>query len=160
MCVSSCAFLKIRKEAMVGGRPRLPISTFGAIKTTTLGVRRYRVQTRFRDWDGRTRQVTAVGSSRNAAQSALKVGLAARLSGGGIGDSVTADSPFPALAQAWLEDVTLDVDRSQGAKDTYQRQVRGLDFPFFEHFTVRDVTVGRSERSHIRERSTPEPSSA
>lgn len=130
----------------MAGRPRLPISTFGSITTSPFGIRRYRAQTRFRDGDGRTRQVTAVGSSRNAAQATLKVGLAARLPAGGAVDSLTASSPLPALAQAWREDVTLDVDRSQGTKDTYQRQVRGLVLPFFEHFTVREVTVGRIER--------------
>ncbi|TFD57680.1 hypothetical protein E3T39_12905 [Cryobacterium suzukii] len=141
----------------MAGRPRLPISTFGAIKTTTLGIRQYRAQTCFRDWDGRTRQVTAVGFRRNAAQAALKVGLAARLPGGGIGDSLTAPSPFPAPAHAWLEDVTLDVDRSQGTKDTYQRQARGLVLPFFEHFPVREVTVGRIERFLREQRARSYP---
>jgi hypothetical protein len=66
------------------------------------------------------------------------------------------------LAEAWMEDVMLDVDRSQGTKDTYQRELRVLVVPFFENFTIREVTVGRTElfsgsrgRSRRREPNTP-----
>jgi len=129
----------------MAGRPRLPFSTFGSIRTTAVGAGRYRAQARFRDEDGRARQVTAVGSSRNAAQAALKVDLAAHLRASGAGDSLNAGSPFPLLAQAWMEDVMLDVDRATGTKDVYQSELRGLVLPYFEHFTVREVTVGRIE---------------
>ena len=129
----------------MAGRPRLPISTFGSITTVKLGPGRFRATTVFRDWDGQSRQVGATRESRNAAQAALKVDLAARLRTGGAGDSLTASSPFPLLAAAWMEDVMLDVDRTLGTKDTYQRQLRGLVVPFFEHFTIREVTVGRIE---------------
>ena len=128
------------------GRPRLPISTFGSITTTKLGPGRFRATTVFRDWDGQSRQVGATRSSRNAAQAALKVDLAARLRVGGVGDSLNAGSPFPLLTEVWMEDVMLDLDRSQGTKDTYRRELRVLVLPFFEHFTVRDVTVGRIKR--------------
>ncbi|TFD67720.1 tyrosine-type recombinase/integrase [Cryobacterium ruanii] len=91
------------------------------------------------------RHVGATCESRNAAQAALKADLAARLRSGGVGDSVDASSPFPLLAAAWLEDVMLDVVRSQGTKDTYQRELRALVLTFFENFTIREVTVGRIE---------------
>jgi len=130
----------------MAGRPRLPISTFGGITTQKVGPGVFRSMTRFRDWDGQTRRVTATGSSRNDAEATLKADLAARLRSGGAGDLLNAGSPFPLLAQAWLDDVMLDVDRTQGTKDTYQREVRGLVLPFFENFTIREVTVGRIER--------------
>ena len=130
----------------MAGRPRLPISTFGGITTQKVGPGIFRSMTRFRDWDGQTRRVTATGSSRNDAEATLKADLAARLRSGGAGDLLNAGSPFPLLAQAWLDDVMLDVDRTQGTKDTYQREVRGLVLPFFENFTIREVTVGRIER--------------
>ncbi len=129
----------------MAGRPRLPISTFGAITTQQVSLGIFRSVTRFRDWDGQTRKVTATGSSRNDAQAALKSDLAARLRAGGSGDLLTASSPFLLLAAAWMEDVMLDVDRSQGTKDTYQRELRVLVLPFFENFTIREVTVGRIE---------------
>ncbi|TFC95475.1 site-specific integrase [Cryobacterium sinapicolor] len=138
----------------MAGRPRLPISTFGAITTTQVSLGVFRAVTRFRDWDGQTRKVTATSSSRNAAQAALKADLAARLHAGDVGDSLHAGSPFPLLAAAWMEDVMNDVDRSQGTKDTYQRQLRLLVLPFFENFTVREVTVGRIELFLKKQRET------
>nr|WP_233197223.1 site-specific integrase [Cryobacterium sp. N21] len=132
----------------MAGRPRLPISTFGAIKTTEVGAGRFRAMARFRDWDGQSRQVTATGSSRNAAETALKVELATRMrvgNVGNVGDSANARSPFRMLAEAWLEDLMLDVDRANGTKTVYEYELRGLVLPFFEHFTVREVTVGRIE---------------
>ena len=96
----------------MAGRPRLPIGTFGEIKTNEVGPGRFRARTRFRDWDAQTRQVSATGASRNAAATALKVVLAARMRVGDASDSLSADSPFSVLAEAWLEDLRLDVDRS------------------------------------------------
>lgn len=68
----------------MAGRPRLPISTFGAISTTEVGPGRFRATTRFRDWDGQSRKVTASGATRNAAETALKVELAARMRVGNL----------------------------------------------------------------------------
>ena len=129
----------------MAGRPRLPISTFGAITTTQVGPERFRAVTVFRDWDGESRQVSATRSSRNAAQAALKADLAVRMRAGNSDDSLTASSPFPLLAEAWIDDVRQDIDRSQGTKDTYVRELRTLILPFFKNFTIREVTVGRVE---------------
>ncbi|MDJ0378000.1 site-specific integrase [Cryobacterium sp. PH31-L1] len=130
----------------MAGRPRTPISTGGTIRTRKVKSGMFRAVTVFRDWDGQTRKVTATSSSRNAAQAALKVDLAARMRAGGLDDALNAGSPFPLLAAAWLDDVEHDVDRSQGTKETYQRQLGTLVLPFFAHFTIREVSVGRVER--------------
>ncbi|SDG79759.1 phage integrase central domain-containing protein [Microbacterium pygmaeum] len=129
----------------MAGRPRLPIGTFGEISTREVAPGRFRSATRFRDWDGQTRQVTASGKSRSAAIAALKANLSGRQRGGGS-DVLTADSRFADLAAAWLEDVWLDPDRSDGTKEVYERELRTLILPTFQHFTVREVTVGRIER--------------
>lgn len=129
----------------MAGRPRLPIGAFGDVKTNQVGPGRFRAYARFRDWDGETRQVSATGASRGAAKSALKERLATRMRLGG-GDTLTGDSPFTKLADAWIEDVRRDVDRSDGTKETYARELRTLIVPYFEHFTVREVTVSRVDR--------------
>lgn len=135
----------------MAGRPRLPIGTFGDIKTNQVAPGRYRAYARFRDWDGETRQVSATGASRGAAQSALKVQLATRMRLGD-GDALTPDSPFTKLADAWIEDVRRDIDRSDGTKETYTRELRTLVIPFFQNFTVREVTVSRVERYLMEQR--------
>lgn len=129
----------------MAGRPRLPIGTFGAIQTSRLASDRYRAWTRFRDWDGQTRQVTVTAASRNAAITALKGDLTKRMHTGDTIDSVNAGSPFTLLAEAWLADLRMDVDRADSTKEIYERELRGLVLPTFEHFTVREVTVGRIE---------------
>jgi hypothetical protein len=122
----------------MAGRPRLPISAFGAIKTVKLAPGRFRASTRFRDWDGQTRQVSATGSSSTNASTALKVDLAGRMRVGD--DALSADSPFPSLAAAWVEYLLLDCDRADSTKEIYQRELRSLELPFFSSFTVREVT--------------------
>lgn len=129
----------------MAGRPRLPIGTFGEITATKVAPGRFRASTRFRDWDGQTRQVTATGASANAAKSALREALAGRMRTGGVGDGLTADSPFSELADAWLDDLRVDPSRSDGTKEVYERELTSLVLPTFQHFTIREVTVGRVE---------------
>jgi hypothetical protein len=76
--------------------------------------------------DGQTRQVTATASSSNAAKMALKAQLADRVRASGASDALTADSPFPRLAGAWLEQLRIDPDRSEGTKEVYERELRSL----------------------------------
>jgi hypothetical protein len=134
------------------GRPRTPISTGGTIRTRKVNPGVFRAITIFRDWDGQNRKVVASGVSRNAAEAALKADLTARLRSGGVGDSLNASSPFVLLAQAWMEDVAQNVDRSQGTRDMCQRELRSLILPFLDNFTIREVTVGRVELSLEQQR--------
>lgn len=131
----------------VDGRPsRLAIGTYGSIQTTELARGRFRALTRFRDWDGQTRQVGATGESRNAAITALKLDLQERMRHAGTQGSLAPDSKFTDLADAWLDDLRLDVDRAESTKETHERQLRGSVLPFFADFAVREITVGRIER--------------
>lgn len=130
----------------MAGRPRLPIGTFGEITVRQVTPHRYQASTRYRDWDGQTRQVSATADGRTAATTALKVRIAARVRQGNADDRLTADSLFSALADAWLEDLHLDVDRSEGTKEVYERELRTLVMPTFQHFVLREITVGKVER--------------
>lgn len=64
----------------------------------------------------------------------------------GTQGSLTPDSKFTDLADAWLDDLRLDVDRAESTKETYERQLRSSVLPFFADFAVREITVGRIER--------------
>lgn len=59
-------------------RPRLPIGTHGAVTAIRLPDGRVEVRTRYRDGDGKARQVSVRAASRSAATSELKKRLAAR----------------------------------------------------------------------------------
>ncbi|MCU1639207.1 MAG: hypothetical protein JWL94_1854 [Microbacteriaceae bacterium] len=63
------------------------------IKTVKVAPGRYRAFTRFRDWDGETRQVSTTGTTQNEAATALKVNWTPLL-GGWIGLHLVADKFF------------------------------------------------------------------
>lgn len=130
----------------MAGRPRLPIGTFGEITVRQVGSNRYRASTRFRDWDGRTRQVSATADGRAAARTELKVRIAERMRRGDTDDRLTQDSLFSALAEAWRDDLFLDVDRSDETKEVYERELRTLALPTFQNFAIHEISVGRVER--------------
>ena len=69
-----------------------------------------------------------------------------RQSAGSVGDTLHAGSAFLDLADAWLENMRSDVDLADGTKDVYERQLRSLVLPTFQHMSVREVTVARLER--------------
>ncbi|MFD6138802.1 tyrosine-type recombinase/integrase [Promicromonospora sp. NPDC060271] len=55
-------------------------------------------------------------------------------------------SPFPDLVRVWLEDLELDPDLAQGTKDLYERDMRTLVLPVFEHFVLREITISKVDR--------------
>lgn len=124
----------------------MPIGTFGEITTSRLESGRFRAFARFRDWDGQTRQVTATAATAGAAKTDLKLRLAERVRVGGAGDALTADSRFTDLAAAWVEHMQNDATLSDGTKEVYERELTSLVIPTFQHFTLREITVGRVER--------------
>jgi len=88
-------------------RPRLTISTFGGITTRVAPSGRFEARTRFRDWDGQTRQVQATGATARAAERSLKSKLTARYLRQPTNPSLTPDSSFEDLATYWLEDIDI-----------------------------------------------------
>ncbi|MCU1419506.1 MAG: Site-specific recombinase XerD, partial [Mycetocola sp.] len=128
------------------GRPRTGIGTFGSISTVANGSKAFTASTRVRDCDGRLRRVTALGSTKASAVAALKAMLPAGDEAGAAGETVTADMPFVALAQLWLEDIKIDPRLSDGTKAVYESELRTLVLPTFAHFTLREVSTARVER--------------
>jgi hypothetical protein len=90
------------------GRSRLEIGCYGDINVSRRRAGSYRAETRYRDWDGEVRKVTATGTSASAAKSALRHKLAQRGADSGHGQALNAESPVSALAAAWLEDHVKD----------------------------------------------------
>ena len=126
------------------GRPRTGVGTFGAIRTVETGAGTFRAVTRLRDWDGHLRRVTATGATRTQAIATLKEKIVERDHVGDTGEAVTADTPFPKFALLWLEEIQIDPRLSDGTKEVYERQLRTLILPAFEHFTIREITTART----------------
>ncbi|MEE6272423.1 hypothetical protein V2J56_03560 [Georgenia sp. MJ206] len=84
-------------------RPRTPIGTHGdPYYEETNGGRQIAV-VRFRDSNGRTRKIKAVGRSRTEALRRLKKKIADHEVAGVGEEDLTADSLFVELADAWLQ---------------------------------------------------------
>jgi integrase len=128
------------------GRSRLEIGCYGDINVSRRRAGSYRAETRYRDWDGEVRKVTATGTSASAAKSALRHKLAQRGADSGHGQALNAESPVSALAAAWLEDVQMRTDLADGTKDVYRRELHSLVLPTFKNFLLREVTTGRVDR--------------
>lgn len=125
-------------------RPRTPIGTFGDIDFTTLGPARVRARTRVRDFDGQVRRVEATASSRKLAEHRLKEKLAQRATHGGS-RQLTPDSSFKELVEVWLADLDLEGGLAPSTRALYERNMRQLVMPAFEHYSLREVTIGRIE---------------
>jgi integrase len=126
----------------MGGRPRSAIGTYGTVRTWRRG-RRWSAEVRYRDVDGGLRKVMATGASRSGAAALLKQRLNSR-SGYGTGGVLTVSSPFGDLAELWLADLD-GRDISEGTKQNYREDLRVHVRPFFEAYTLGEITTGRVE---------------
>jgi len=127
-------------------RPRTPIGTFGQIEFKTMPGDQVRARTRFRDVDGQLRRVEATAATKKAAEHALKTRLAERDDfTTGSGD-LTAGSSFGQLVDVWLGDLDLEGRLAPSSRALYERNMRKLVLPAFEHFALREITVRRVDQ--------------
>lgn len=122
-------------------RPRLGIGTYGKVTRTELEEGRWVARTRFRDFDGVTRQVKAHGASGAKAEAALKAALTQRQRAGG-GGGLTSDSLVGPLLDAWMSDVRAST-RAPQTVDYYARAVEKTIRPALGAITVRECTTAR-----------------
>lgn len=135
----------------MAGRPRIAIGTYGAVRTVRVGPGRYSAFTRYRDLDGRVREVGATDSSQSRAVAELKQRLARR-PGYGSGGVLGLSSPFGDLCDLWLVDLA-GRDISEGTKQNYRDDLRVHVRPFFASYMLGEITTGRVEAFLRRERA-------
>ncbi|WGY00496.1 tyrosine-type recombinase/integrase [Nocardioides sp. QY071] len=127
------------------GRPRTPIGTFGDVTYVKMPGGRVRARTRYRDDDGQVRRVSATGSSNRDALRALKASLAQRPSHVATGE-ITGDTSFAKLVELWLEDLDLTNKLAPSTRALYERNMRQLVMPAFEHYLLREITVRKVDQ--------------
>lgn len=126
-------------------KPRLDIGTFGAISFVTVGRGRVQARARFRGWDGATRQIQATGTTQGTAERALKAKLLDRsLFQPGFA-TLTPDSSFGDLVTYWLADLDLEDRLSRTTRQLYERNMRVLVLPVFQHLALREIGVARCD---------------
>lgn len=127
-------------------RPRIPIGTYGQIMFTTMAGGQVRARTRVRDTDGQMRRIETTARTRKSAEYALKERLAARgdyITGSG---ELTANSTFTELVEVWLADLDLENKIASSTRELYERDMRTLVAPTFQHYLLREISISKVDR--------------
>ncbi|MGW5557580.1 tyrosine-type recombinase/integrase [Micromonospora sp. NPDC003944] len=138
-------------------RPPLPIGTWGNIRIEKLAPNRFCARARFRDYDGKTRDVEAVGTTGPAATRALKEKLRDRATPND--DEITRDTHISTLADLWVEEVTAEERISPQTINNYKTSLRTSILPALGNLRIREATVGRLDK-FLREVAKDRPSAA
>ena len=126
-------------------RQRLPIGSHGAITVMNLPDGRVEVRACYRDFDGKSRLVSARASSRSAAEAALRKRLAERHLYQPVDTTLSLDSLFGELVDYWLADIDLEDRLAPSTRFNYERDMRQLVLPAFGHLTLREIGVARCD---------------
>ncbi|MEQ3550922.1 site-specific integrase [Pseudonocardia nematodicida] len=137
-------------------RPPMPLGSYGAITTWEDGSG-WVAETRFRDFDGVSRQVKRRGKSKAAAVRALRAALVDRHTP--VKESeVVPDTRVGKVADMWLAEVEEAVEsgrRSPGTLDIYRSIYRRHVKPALGEMRIREITTPVVDRalSVIKKRS-------
>jgi hypothetical protein len=104
---------------------------------------RVRARTYVRDFDGAVRQVTKFGSSKAAAERALKLTLRDRMAPGR--SDLTAETRVEVLGRRWLEE--LPADRSTSTRQAYAYVLDNYVIPAMGGLRVREVSTPAVDRA-------------
>lgn len=127
-------------------RPRLGVGTWGQIATAASGPR-FVARVRYRDWDGATRLIEAAGDTARKAERALTAKLSQRTAfQADRAGALTPESPFPDLVRYWLSDLEAEGRLSKSTLELYERDMRTLVLPTFEHLCLREIGVARCDQ--------------
>ncbi|MBQ0895670.1 site-specific integrase [Micromonospora sp. U56] len=138
-------------------RPELPIGTWGKIRTQKLGPNRFRARARFRDYDGKTRDIEATDTTGPAAERALKVKLRDRTTPND--DEITRETRVSRLAELWIEEITTEERIAPQTIQRYETSVRTAILPALGNLRIREASVGRLDR-FLRDIAKDRPSAA
>lgn len=138
-------------------RPPLPLGSWGKITRTQLDDNRWRARTRFRDMDGRTRDVTAVGPTAAKAERKLITELTARSAA--MSADITRDTRLESLTKTWLTEV---IDAGELKPQTIERYTGICNhdiIPALGGLTLREVSVSIVDR-HLKSVAAQRPAQA
>lgn len=102
-------------------------------------------KTRFRDFDGVTRQLRASGRSASAATNELNRKIAERSIPSG-GSDLTPESHLSDLITYWLDEISLEGKLAESTVELYERDARTLVLPALGALRLRELSVGTIDR--------------
>jgi integrase len=125
-------------------RPELPIGTCGNIRTEQLSPNRHRARARFRDYDGKTRDIEATAITGPAAIRALKVKLRDRATPND--DEINRETHVNILADRWLDEITTEERLRPQTIHRYTTSLRTAIRPALGNLRIREASVGRLDK--------------
>ena len=125
-------------------RPETSVGTWGNIRTEKLGPARFCARARFRDYDGKTRDVEATDVTGPAAVRALKVKLRERTTPND--GEITRETRVSTLGEMWIEEITAEERITPQTIDRYRANLRTAILPALGRLRIREATVGRLDR--------------
>ncbi|MGX7824025.1 site-specific integrase [Actinokineospora sp. 24-640] len=104
--------------------------------------------TDYRDFDGRTRRIERVGTSKADAELRLKEALRDR---GRVdaGSEITSETKFAAVAEVWftgIQEAVADGRRSPSTGELYRTRLDKQVLPALGQLRIREITVSRLDR--------------
>ncbi len=134
------------------GRPPTALGTWGAIRTKQVREGAYRARTRIRDKDGVTREVTATGTTKAAAERALREKLVDRATP--TRQAITADTTVAKLALLWLKYLRDEGRIEATTINEYERVLSKVVIPELGGLRLREITTSRLDLFLVRLRAT------
>lgn len=125
-------------------RPTQPLGTFGVI-TVRRTDRGYVASTRFREFTGGYRRVTATGDSRTAAENRLKERIAAGLPSRTDGD-LTDQTRISTVADVWIKEIEQRQEHAQQTIEVYRGILNRIILPGIGELRLGEITVGTLDR--------------
>ncbi|QGZ16928.1 tyrosine integrase [Arthrobacter phage LittleTokyo] len=123
-------------------RPPLPVGTWGAVRVEPLPAGGFRARCRFRDYDGRTRDVERTGKTRGAARAALTAALTERTAP--AGDEITASTRLQIVAEVWTAEKWPDL--AENSRKRYRDALEDHILPALGALTIQECSVTRLDR--------------
>jgi len=129
------------------GRPPTALGTFGRISYERTSAGSYLARARYRDYDGKSRRVSAAGRTRAAAEAALKQKLRDRRTP--VGSDLNDWSKLSDLADLWLTEKQESGSISVQTKGIYAHTLEKHVRPALGELRLREVTTGTVDR-HLK----------
>ena len=123
------------------GRPPTGLGTWGSVRTTQVREGAFRSRTRIRDKDGVPREVTATGTTRAAAERALRDKLVERVIP--TEHLITADTTVGKLAKLWLQYLRDEGRIENTTINEYERVLTKVVIPELGGVRLRELTTSR-----------------
>lgn len=137
---------------MSRGKPVTEIGTWGQISVRQVRPGAHRARARIRDQDGTTRQVTATGTTRAAAERALRKKLAERTVPTQL--ALTGETSLRELADFWLERLRTEERVESSTINEYRRILDKVVLPEIGGLRLRELSTSRLEHFLIGVRQT------